>query len=135
MADIIKDTVAKYSNFTADEIKKSRQNAEKLSKKALWKEFIKYYEQAFGLKPHTYTFTLKVYKDNKWTIAEDSPTLANPEDPIYKVASYPISSDVPIDDILKNDDITSEEAKKNPDSYNNINVMYNPVNEKGEPVC
>lgn len=96
---------------------------------------VKYYEQAFGLKPHTYTFTLKVYKDNKWTIAEDSPTLANPEDPIYKVASYPISSDVPIDDILKNDDITSEDAKKNPDPYNNINVMYNPVNEKGEPVC
>ncbi len=49
VADIIKDTVAKYSNFTADEIKKSRQNAEKLSKKALWKEFIKYYEQAYDM--------------------------------------------------------------------------------------
>ena len=49
VADIIKETVAKYSNFTADEIKKSRQNAEKLSKKALWKEFIKYYEQAYDM--------------------------------------------------------------------------------------
>ena len=49
VADIIKDTVAKYSNFTADEIKKSRQNAEKLSKKALWKEFIKYYEHAYDM--------------------------------------------------------------------------------------
>ncbi len=49
VADIIKDTVAKYSNFTDDEIKKSRQNAEKLSKKALWKEFIKYYEQAYDM--------------------------------------------------------------------------------------
>ena len=49
VADIIKDTVAKYSNFTADEIKKSRQNAEKLSKKALWNEFIKYYEQAYDM--------------------------------------------------------------------------------------
>ena len=49
VADIIKDTVAKFSNFTADEIKKSRQNAEKLSKKALWKEFIKYYEQAYDM--------------------------------------------------------------------------------------
>lgn len=49
VADIIKDTVAKYSNFTADEIKKSRQNAEKLSRKALWKEFIKYYEQAYDM--------------------------------------------------------------------------------------
>ena len=49
VADIIKETVAKYSNFTADEVKKSRQNAEKLSKKALWKEFIKYYEQAYDM--------------------------------------------------------------------------------------
>ena len=30
---------------------------------------------------------------------------------------------------------TTDLAKKNPDSYNNINVMYNPINEKGEPVC
>ena len=49
VADVIKDTVAKYSNFTADEVKKARQNAEKLSKKALWKEFIKYYEQAYDM--------------------------------------------------------------------------------------
>ena len=49
VADAIKDTVAKYSNYTADEVKKARQNAEKLSKKALWKEFIKYYEQAYDM--------------------------------------------------------------------------------------
>ena len=49
VADAIKDTVAQYSNFTADEVKKCRQNADKLSKKALWKEFIKYYEQAYDM--------------------------------------------------------------------------------------
>ena len=59
VADIIKDTVAKYSNFTADEIKKSRQNAEKLSKKALWKEFIKYYEQAYDM-------ALRKAESRKW---------------------------------------------------------------------
>ena len=47
VADVIKDTVAKYSNMTDDEVKKARSNAEKLSKKALWSHFIKYYELAY----------------------------------------------------------------------------------------
>lgn len=49
VADAIKDTVAQYSNYTTEEVKKCRQNADKLSKKALWKEFIKYYEQAYDM--------------------------------------------------------------------------------------
>ncbi len=47
VADKIKDTVAEYSNFTPAEVKKSRANAEKLSRKALWSNFIKYYYQAY----------------------------------------------------------------------------------------
>ena len=47
VADVIKDTVALYSGFTEKEIKKSRDNAEKLSKKALWSKFIIYYMQAY----------------------------------------------------------------------------------------
>ncbi len=47
VADRIKDTVAEYSNFTPAEVKKSRANAEKLSRKALWSNFIKYYYQAY----------------------------------------------------------------------------------------
>lgn len=47
VADIIKDTVAEYSNMSADEVKKARQNADKLSKKALWSQFIKYYYEAY----------------------------------------------------------------------------------------
>jgi glycosyltransferase involved in cell wall biosynthesis len=47
VADQIKDTVAAYSNFTDAEIKAVRNNAEKLSKKALWSSFIKYYEDAY----------------------------------------------------------------------------------------
>jgi len=47
VADKIKDTVAEFSNFTAAEVKKSRSNAEKLSKKALWSNFIKYYYEAY----------------------------------------------------------------------------------------
>lgn len=47
VADKIKETVAEFSNFTAADVKKSRSNAEKLSKKALWSNFIKYYYEAY----------------------------------------------------------------------------------------
>lgn len=49
VADRIKETVAEYSNFTEDQVKKARANAENLSKKALWSEFIKFYEQAYDI--------------------------------------------------------------------------------------
>lgn len=47
VADKIKDTVAEYSNFTAAQVKMSRDNADKLSHKALWSNFIKYYNKAY----------------------------------------------------------------------------------------
>ena len=47
VADAIKDTVAKYSNMTEAQVKKCRSNADKLSKKALWKHFIEYYYDAY----------------------------------------------------------------------------------------
>ena len=47
VADVIKDTVSKFSNMTEAQVKKARSNADKLSKKALWSEFIKYYWQAY----------------------------------------------------------------------------------------
>lgn len=47
VADVIKDTVAKFSNMTESQVKKARSNADKLSKKALWSEFIKYYWKAY----------------------------------------------------------------------------------------
>lgn len=47
VADIIKDTIAEYSNFAPELIKKCRNNAGKLSKKALWNKFINYYYQAY----------------------------------------------------------------------------------------
>ena len=49
VADAIKDTVAKYSGFTPAQVKKCRTKASQLSKKALWKEFIKYYYQAYDI--------------------------------------------------------------------------------------
>jgi glycosyltransferase involved in cell wall biosynthesis len=61
VADKIKDTVAEYSNFTPADVKKSRDNADKLSHKALWSNFIKYYYQA-------YDFALKKAEERKKTI-------------------------------------------------------------------
>ena len=47
VADAIALTIEKYSNFTLEEVKKCRQNAERLSKKALWSKFIEYYYEAY----------------------------------------------------------------------------------------
>lgn len=49
VADRIKDTVARFSNFSAEQVKKARNSAYSLSKKALWKEFIKYYYEAYDM--------------------------------------------------------------------------------------
>lgn len=47
VADVIKDTVSEYSSFSETQVKRAREAADKLSKKALWSEFIKYYWQAY----------------------------------------------------------------------------------------
>lgn len=49
VADAIKDTIAVFSVMSDEDVKKCRQNAEKLSKKALWSEFIKHYEEAYDI--------------------------------------------------------------------------------------
>lgn len=49
VADTIKDTVAEYSNFNKKKIDEARKNADALSKKALWTEFIKYYYEAYDM--------------------------------------------------------------------------------------
>ena len=35
--------------MSADEVKEARQNADKLSKKALWSQFISYYYEAYHI--------------------------------------------------------------------------------------
>ena len=49
VADIIKDTVADFSNMTKKEVDACRRNADQLSKQALWSEFIKYYYEAYDI--------------------------------------------------------------------------------------
>ena len=49
VADIIKDTVAEFSAFTKKQVDEARKHAGELSKKALWSEFIKYYEVAYDI--------------------------------------------------------------------------------------
>lgn len=47
VADAIRDTVVKFSLFDCDEVKSSRTNAERISKKALWSKFMTYYMDAY----------------------------------------------------------------------------------------
>ena len=49
VADIIKDTVAYYSGLSQKEVDACRKCAELLSKKALWSEFICYYDEAYDI--------------------------------------------------------------------------------------
>lgn len=49
VADAIKDTVAAFSAMSDKEVEACRKKAEALSKKALWSEFIKYYEEAYDI--------------------------------------------------------------------------------------
>jgi hypothetical protein len=55
--------------------------------------------------------TLKVYKDNKWTVSANSPTLMNPQDPIYDVAPSALSGQYNFKDPLKiNADVTANKT-------------------------
>ena len=49
VADYIKDTVADFSSMTKTQVEACRKQADALSKKALWKEFIKYYYEAYDI--------------------------------------------------------------------------------------
>jgi len=49
VADLIKETVAEFSNLPQKSVEACRKKAEELSKKALWSEFIKYYHQAYDI--------------------------------------------------------------------------------------
>ena len=49
VADNIKDTVAEFSNMAPKEVEACRKQADTLSKKALWSEFIQYYHEAYDI--------------------------------------------------------------------------------------
>ncbi len=49
VADAIKDAVAQFSAMPKKEVEACRKKADALSKKALWSEFIKYYDEAYDI--------------------------------------------------------------------------------------
>lgn len=49
VADAIKDTVAEFSALPKKKVDEARRAADRLSKKALWSEFIKYYYKAYDI--------------------------------------------------------------------------------------
>ena len=49
VADAVADTVASFSKKSEKEVTEARKNAAELSKKALWKLFIKHYFEAYDV--------------------------------------------------------------------------------------
>lgn len=80
---------------------------------------VKYWDEPFGLKSHTYTLTLKVYKDDKYTIA-DNPTIPK-DDPIWNVAPSAEPAQYEFNDPLKLNDIVSAHP-----NVNTFDVEYKP---------
>lgn len=90
---------------------------------------VQHFTEAFGLTPHTYTLTLKVYKDIKMTIDTANPTLSDRSDPIYKYAPDELLSQYEINDPLKVNDILSTEGLKNSKNSNHMNILFNDEKE------
>ena len=63
VADAIKDTVAEFSAMTKKQVTDARSAADKLSKKALWSEFIKYYHEAYDIALCKANERIKEFKD------------------------------------------------------------------------
>lgn len=80
---------------------------------------VKFFDEAFGLKPHTYTLTCKVYKNDKYTIA-DNPTLPK-DDPIWEVATSGYNATENTHDFLSiNHELSAHENSKM------IDIIYKP---------
>ena len=86
---------------------------------------VKYYQEAFGLASHTYTLTLKVYKDTKLTILNNSPTIPQ-EDPIWAVATQDFPEQYNINDPLKKNVLLDDQELKKSKNVNHMDVLYNP---------
>lgn len=74
---------------------------------------VKEFSEAFGLASHTWTITMRVWKDRKLTIASDNPTLPN-TDPVYNITTSAYSAQHQTKDILGlNDKLTDDFLKNN----------------------
>ena len=92
---------------------------------------VKYFQEAFGLSSHTYTLTLKVYKDTKMTILNGSPTIPQ-EDPVWAVATKDFPEQYEINDPLKHNEILDYDELRKSKNVNHMDVIYNPNKEYEE---
>lgn len=85
---------------------------------------VKYYTESFGLASHSYTLTLKVYKDCKYTISANNPTLqpvSGVYDPIYNVAASALIEQDKYHDILSlNKPLQELKKSENVDLFNYV---------------
>ena len=90
---------------------------------------VKYYQEAFGLQSHTYTLTLRVYKDTKLTIDFRNETISDKLDPIYKVSTSDFPEQYQINDPLKKNDLLEDENLVKSDNVNHMDVIYHKEDE------
>lgn len=90
---------------------------------------VKYFKEAFGLMSHTYTLTLRVFKDTKLTIDGENPTLKDKTDPIYSVTTSDFPEQYETNDPLKDNDILSDESLKKSKNVNHMDVLYHEKDE------
>lgn len=93
---------------------------------------VKYFQEAFGLQSHTYTLTLKVYKDTKLTIDFRNETISDTEDPIYAVATNDFPNQYNTNDPLKKNDILEDDELEKSNNVNHMDVIYHKKDE-GKP--
>lgn len=80
---------------------------------------VKEYNEAFGLASHSWTITMRVWKDRKLTIASDEDTMPV-GDPVFDITTSAYSAQHQTNDILKlNDKLTDDFLKGN----GNINMF------------
>lgn len=91
---------------------------------------VKYYQEAFGLQSHTYTLTLKVYKDTKLTIDKNETIGENDE--IWDVATRDFPEQYNINDPLKKNDILEDDELEKSKNVNHMDVIYHDTDE-GRP--
>lgn len=62
------------------------------------------YVEAFGLESHTYVIVMRVFKDTKYTISANSPTIPYMSDPIYRVTTSALAAQDQFHDPLQLND-------------------------------
>lgn len=84
---------------------------------------VKEYSEAFGLASHTWTITMRVWKDKKLTIDNTNPTLPS-TDPVYGITTSAYEAQYQTNDIFKLNDKLTDDFLENNGNVNFFDWTY-----------